>query len=183
MWAIDPAAAASPETAMFAPAAAAGFPAAARKTGRRMFPSTSPRRPPTSATMKHQAPTAARTSACTRLNMAYDRKNAPRQRVAPPGSGRGAPGTEGPANRSRHGDGRRYRTRPAPCRRLRQRPRLSEEARRDDAWARGGTRGAAVAAGARAADEADPAADLRVRSVRRARRADEPIDRRARTRG
>lgn len=49
-WRTAAVAAATPETAIFAPAAAAGEEPAARSTGSRMFPSTSPRRPPASAT-------------------------------------------------------------------------------------------------------------------------------------
>ncbi len=55
MCAIDAAAAATPETPMFAPEPAAGLDAASSTAGRRMFPSTSPARPPASATAKHHA--------------------------------------------------------------------------------------------------------------------------------
>src|SRR5712691_3555132 len=165
---------------MLAPPAAAGFAAAKRKTGSRMLPRTSPTRPPASATRKHQTPTPARTSACTRLNMEDERTDATRERVGSAGSGRGAARAEGPADRPRDGDGRRHCGRPPARRRLRERARLREEEAGDAARARGGARPAAVAARASAQVEANSAADLRVRSVGRARRADEPADRQAR---
>ena len=81
----------------------------ARRTGSRMLPRTSPSRPPASATRKHQTPTAARTSACTRLNMSHERANATSERVRAAGAGGGAARAEGPADRPRHGHGRRSR--------------------------------------------------------------------------
>ncbi len=54
---------------MLAPAPAAGLVAASSTTGSRMLPRTRPTRPPARAVRKHQAATAARASACRRLNM------------------------------------------------------------------------------------------------------------------
>src|SRR5215216_1791774 len=60
--------AATPEMPMFAPAPAAGPDAASSTAGSRMFPSTSPTRPPVSATAKHQAQKATSSSGPTRVN-------------------------------------------------------------------------------------------------------------------
>ncbi|MDQ3029322.1 MAG: hypothetical protein M3R09_04680, partial [Actinomycetota bacterium] len=62
MWAIEAAAAATPEMPRLAPAPADGLDAASSTTGSRMFPSTSPTSPPARATAKHHASTATRTS-------------------------------------------------------------------------------------------------------------------------
>src|SRR5438094_5673025 len=153
MWPIEPAAAASPETAMFAPPVAAGFEPTSSSTGSRMLPRTRPSRPPASATMKHQTPTAARVSACTRLNMAYDRTDATRERVGAAGA-RGVPTrAEGPADRSRHCHRSRHLAGPPLRDGVRQRARLGQEADCDAPRARGRTRGPAIEACARAADE------------------------------
>ena len=59
MWTAEAVAAATPDTAMFAPPPAAADEATATITGSLRLPSTSPTRPPTSATAKHQRPTRA----------------------------------------------------------------------------------------------------------------------------
>src|SRR5690348_4972184 len=119
----------------------------------------------------------ASTRACTRLNMSHDGAHATGERVGPPGARGGAARATGPANRARDGDGSRHLARPAIRHGLRQRPRLGEETDGNASRPRGGAWAAAGATRARVADEANPAADLRVRSDGRARCADEPPDR------
>src|SRR5262249_45743042 len=154
----------------------AGFEPTRSRTGSRILPSTRPSSPPVNATTKHQTPTAARARACTRLNMSHDGTDAPRERVGPPGSRRGAAGAEGPAAGGRHRHGRADFAGSALRDGLCQRARLGAQAGRDAPRPRGGTRAAPVAARPRAADETDPSPDLRVRSDGRARRANEPAD-------
>src|SRR5262245_1753721 len=65
MWVAAAAKAATPEMPMLAPAPAAGEEAASRTAGRRMLPSTSPTRPPASATAKHHDVSATSSSGST----------------------------------------------------------------------------------------------------------------------
>ena len=55
MWAIPAVPAAAAEMSRLAPVAAATLDAMSSVNGRRMLPSTSPTRPPATATVKHQS--------------------------------------------------------------------------------------------------------------------------------
>src|ERR1043166_8389006 len=154
---------------MLAPAPAAGLDAASTITGRRMFPRTSPTRPPRSAVTKHQRATATRRSASRRLNIADDRAHAPRERVDPAGPVRRCRPAEGPADRLRHRDRGRDVARSAARARVRVRARGGAEAPAVARVPPGGALGPAGAARARTAPEADSATGVRIRSVGRAR--------------
>ena len=171
-----------PETAMFAPPAAAGVVPARSRTGSRMLPRTRPSEP--SGEGHEEAPDTdgPRMSACTGLNIAHERANAASERVGAAGSGGGAARAEGSAHRPRDDHRRRDEPRPAPRDRVRERARHGAQADGDARRARGGARAAAEAARAPAPDEADSTVDVRVRSLGRAWRADDPADRRARPR-
>src|SRR4051794_14956452 len=80
MWAIDAVAAATALATRFAPVPAAAFEATSRVAGRRRLPSTSPTRPPASATRKHQ--TAYRTRSTAGILTVDDRSAVPGRRRA-----------------------------------------------------------------------------------------------------
>ena len=56
---------------MLAPAPAAGLDEMSRSAGKRMFPNTSPTRPPANAVTKHHTATAASASACSATRVEY----------------------------------------------------------------------------------------------------------------